>query len=66
MDQVGKLTNLTFLHLGRTQLTDEGLAKLHGLTNLKEIHVSNTEVSEEGIAAFKEAVPGANVVGGVF
>lgn len=44
------LGHLVSLHLGGTDVTDEGLAHLAGLTALKRLHLEKTKVSDEGLA----------------
>ena len=43
------LENLVSLHLGGTDVTDEGLSHLAGLTSLKRLHLEKTNVSDEGL-----------------
>lgn len=58
MDHVAKATMLVDLDLSESGVTDEGLAKLHGLKNLTTLNVANTAITEDGIDAIKEAIPG--------
>ena len=44
------LEHLVSLHLGGTDVTDEGLSHLAGLTSLKRLHLEKTKVSDAGLA----------------
>ena len=55
-------TNLTFLHVGRSELEDSGLDKLTVLTRLEKIHVTRSRVTEEGAERFRKALPNCEVV----
>ncbi len=44
------LGQLVSLHLGGTDVTDEGLVHVAGLTALKRLHLEKTKVSDEGLA----------------
>lgn len=44
------LGQLVSLHLGGTDVTDDGLAHLAGLTALKRLHLEKTRVSDAGLA----------------
>lgn len=44
------LGHLVSLHLGGTDVTDEGLVHLSGLTALKRLHLEKTKVSDTGLA----------------
>ena len=44
------LGQLVSLHLGGTDVTDEGLVHLAGLTALKRLHLEKTRVSDAGLA----------------
>lgn len=45
-----ELGQLVSLHLGGTDVTDEGLVHLAGLTALKRLHLEKTRVSDAGLA----------------
>jgi hypothetical protein len=51
------LTNLEFLHLGKTKITDEALTALAGLKKLKQLEVTHCDVTEQGIQKLKAALP---------
>ncbi len=42
---------LTELNLGRSKVTDAGLASVSGMKNLKKLHLSNTAITDAGIDA---------------
>ncbi len=44
------LGHLVSLHLGGTDVTDEGLVNLAGLTSLNRLHLEKTNVSDAGLA----------------
>ncbi len=44
MESVGKIKTMTFAHLGKTGVTDDGLKMLHGLAELKDLVLDNTVV----------------------
>lgn len=44
------LKNLLWLHLGNTDVTDQGLPHLAGLTSLTRLHLERTRVSDAGLA----------------
>ena len=44
------LRHLVSLHLGGTDVTDEGLVHLAGLTALKRLHLEKTRVSDAGLS----------------
>jgi hypothetical protein len=50
------------LHLGGTQVTDEGLKNLTGLTHLKRISAMGTLVTDDGLNNLKKAIPTLHVV----
>jgi hypothetical protein len=58
MKSVGKLTSLEYLHIGTTQVTNDGLKELHGLTNLKEIDLTFlSSISDSAVEELKTALP---------
>lgn len=59
--RLAKNVNLNSIALHDCDLTDAGLASLHGLAAMNSVNVSRTKVTERGIAAFRRAVPGAVV-----
>ena len=44
------LNGLVSLHLGGTDVTDEGLSHLAGLASLKRLHLEKTKVTDSGLA----------------
>ncbi len=46
--------NLVWLHLGGTDVTDEGLPHLAGLNSLTRLHLERTKVSDAGLANLKD------------
>ena len=57
MEWVGQMTQLIYLHLGNTSVTDAGLAKLSGLRHLKELTVSAPLVTPEGVKVLTQVRP---------
>ena len=53
---------MTFLHLGRTQITDAGLDALEPLKKLETIHVTRTAVTDAGAEKLRELLPGCEIV----
>ncbi len=57
-DQIALLLPLSeqiaWLKLGKTKITDKGLAQLTKLKNLNKLHLEYTEVSDAGMASLKE------------
>jgi uncharacterized membrane protein len=47
--EVGKLTNLTRLHLEQTKITDGGLKELSTLKNLEYLNLIGTKITDTGI-----------------
>lgn len=62
MEWVGQMTNLKYLHVGRTSVTDAGLAKLKGLRQLEEITVTAPQVTPAGVEVLKKLRPNLVVV----
>ena len=46
LSQIGALTELRLLTLGKTKITGGGIARLQGLTKLEELDLSETAVSD--------------------
>ncbi len=57
MEQVARIQTLEWLHVGKTNITDEGLKKLEALTGLTELVINNTAVSKEALANFQQKFP---------
>ena len=51
----------TTRELADTQLSDKGLARLHGLSKLKSLDISRTRVTQAGAEAFRKALPEAKL-----
>jgi hypothetical protein len=51
MDAIGSLTNLEWLDLDHTRITDAGLAKLAGLTKLTELGLDSVELTDKGVVS---------------
>ena len=58
---IGKLTNLTVLHLNQSAISDTDLAKMTTLKNLQTLNLTNTNVTEKGIFTLK-SLPNLNKV----
>ena len=48
------MKNLVWLHLGGTDVTDNGLPHLAGLTSLTRLHLERTKVSDAGLVHLKD------------
>jgi hypothetical protein len=59
------LVNLTFLHVGRTPVTDAGIENILGLKKLTRLEVTNTQVTDEGADKLRKALPDCEVLSGV-
>jgi hypothetical protein len=55
------LTNLKWLYLGGTEVSDMGLANLKGLTGLRLLVLSHTRVSDLGVKSLQKALPNASI-----
>ena len=55
------MTGLTFLHLGSTDITDDGLKSLETLVNLKDLIVTRTGVTEAGIKTLQPKLPNTKI-----
>ncbi|MCI0335507.1 MAG: hypothetical protein L0228_20055 [Planctomycetes bacterium] len=67
LQHVGRMEQLRCLWLlNMPQITDAGLAHLHGLTRLKRIMIRRTGVTGEGLKQFYKALPDCHVVSDVF
>ncbi len=47
------LSNVAYLHLGNTSVTDRGMAQLAGLTTLTRLHLEKTKISDAGLEYLK-------------
>ncbi len=56
-----RLTQLSVLHLGGTQVTDAGLVYLQGMTTLTRLYLRGSRVTPEGRARLEKAMPGCKV-----
>ena len=57
MSDLTKLPHVTWLHLGSTLLTDEGLMKLAPMKQLQTLIVTRTEVTDDGAAKLAQELP---------
>jgi hypothetical protein len=51
------LTQLEWLQLGYTQVTDAGLEHLKGLNQLRALGLESTKVTDEGVKKLQQALP---------
>jgi Leucine-rich repeat (LRR) protein len=67
LDTVAKFGDLEFLHIGSCgEITDAGVAKLHGLKKLKKIHLTFLQnVNPDAVDALKDAIPALKEDGAV-
>ena len=49
-----EVQNLVWLHLGGTDVTDQGLTDVAGLNSLTRLHLERTKVSDAGLAHLKD------------
>jgi Leucine-rich repeat (LRR) protein len=59
--EIGKLTKLTELQIGKNPLTDTDLEYLKSLKSLKRLDVRYTKVTKAGVEAFRQALPNCEV-----
>jgi ATP-dependent DNA ligase len=52
-----KMTELRFLVLAGTNVSDAGLAYLKGMTQLREVMLHGTGVTDAGLKKLQEALP---------
>lgn len=62
MFSIAKLSKLTSLSMIKSQVSDEGLARLDGLSELKFLMGNKATISEFAKRQFESAHPGANVM----
>ena len=62
LGRLKELTNLEWLYLIETQVTDAGLEHLKELTNLETLILLETQVTEEGVKKLQKALPNCNIV----
>jgi hypothetical protein len=63
LKELAPLTNLEFLHIGSTQVTDAGLPSLNGLKKLKHLVVTYLPgVTGEGIEKLQAEIKGLEEV----
>jgi len=55
---------LEVLHVGETEVSDNGLRHLHGLSHLKEVYATESRVTTDGAAELVDAIPAVQVFGG--
>jgi hypothetical protein len=58
---ISEMKSLEFLHLGKTAITDEGVAVLGELPNLKTLILENTKVSDAAIEQLKLKLPKTDI-----
>jgi Ran GTPase-activating protein (RanGAP) involved in mRNA processing and transport len=56
-----ELTNLKFLHLRNTQISDAGLVHLKGLTKLERLDLRDTQVTDAGVSELQKALPNCKI-----
>ena len=59
--EIGKLTKLTELQIGKNPLTDTDLEHLKPLKSLKRLNVRDTKVTIAGVEAFRKALPNCEI-----
>lgn len=57
VDEIAKMKSLEFLHVGKTKITDVGLAKLARLESLKDLILNDTQVSDEAVRKLQQSLP---------
>ena len=57
MPEIAALTQVRYLSLQGTQITDAGLAHLHHSKELRRLFLADTKVTAKGVEAFKSACP---------
>jgi hypothetical protein len=55
------LSNLRYVHLDSTQVTDAGLVHLKGLTSLKELFLHGTQVTDEAVKKLQQDLPNCTI-----
>lgn len=56
------MKSLEFLHVGKTQVTDAGIAKLASLDQLKTLIVNDTTVTQEALQLLQDKLPKLRIV----
>jgi hypothetical protein len=62
MAHLSSLTNLRWLSLAGTQVTDTGLEQLKGMSHLKGLYLAGTQVSNEAVQRLEQALPTCKTV----
>lgn len=57
IDTIVGLSELTFLHLGKTSVSPEGVARLTKLQELETLHVTNLDVPDDVLETLREEMP---------
>jgi len=52
--KIGKLTDLTSLHIDATNVTDEGISELKGLTKLKSLNLRDTNITNKSLITISQ------------
>jgi hypothetical protein len=60
-EQIGLFTELEWLVLFDTKLTDAGLRHLKGLTKLRRLDIERTDVTEAGVNKLQQSLPEVDV-----
>ena len=59
---LGQLKNVTWIHLGKTQIGDSGLAELAKLSHLDDLIITYCEnVTDEGVEKLQQALPNLKI-----
>jgi hypothetical protein len=61
LKEIGKLKNLTDLHIGNTKVTDDGLKEIYELRNLTSLRIKMTRISDAGVKELKRSLPNLKI-----
>lgn len=59
---LAKFGTLTFLHLGRTECSDQILNSIGTLKSLKKVHITRTKITEKGAESLRKSLPNTEVI----